>query len=286
MKSVTYKQFCALMSCIVLFSGFLLFETTRYVSLQTDRLVHLLKIYDAYDQMGPIALSRLGKANDGGYVVPEKALIASDILMGYGIADDPSFEKAYSLRYHKPSFGFDCGVSPVEVKNELFTFVPECIASDQFLYLRQVSSKQVSSYTQQINKLHLKNKKAFIKMDIEGAEYQAFDTILKHASHVTGIVLEIHIQPNSLSQAIQLLSNLRQQFVLLHVHGNNFARLYFYSNYASGAIPHVLELTYINKSLVSSYTFSKNQSHPLPMDMPNNPHQADASFTIDKPHRA
>ncbi|MCX7115221.1 MAG: FkbM family methyltransferase [Gammaproteobacteria bacterium] len=280
MQLLTSKPFATIVSCIIFLSG--IFLLTADVGAKKERLVSLLTTYEAHDQKGPLQLSRQGRSNDGGYVVPVKALEASALLIGYGIADDPSFEVAFSETYHKPSFGFDCGIDHLDVKHTLFTFINECIGNDKFLYSDQISTQHVSSYTQHIKHFHLENKNIFIKMDIEGAEYQVFNDILKHAAHITGIVLEIHVDNFTLPQAIKLLSALKQQFLLLHVHGNNYAQLYFSSKNATGRIPQVLELTYINKSLVTGYQISKNQSHPLPIDMPNNANQKDVRFTIGK----
>jgi hypothetical protein len=43
-----------------------------------DKLTTLLKIYSVQDDNGPLKFIRLGRDNDGGYVVPEKALEAAD----------------------------------------------------------------------------------------------------------------------------------------------------------------------------------------------------------------
>jgi hypothetical protein len=247
---------------------------------KNEVLVSLLKVYSAYDQNGPLRLERMGRQYDGGYVVPVLALNTADVLLGYGIADDSSFEEQFCEIYQKPAYGFDCGVNQVASKNKLFTFVPECIASDKFLYGNQKSSAKISSFTSQINKLNLSDKKIFIKMDIEGAEYEAFDDILTHHAKITGIVLEIHFgDQKTTDQAIKLLHSLFENFVLLHVHGNNCGS-YFTTKNSIGSIPKVLELTYIHKSLVTNYHLSKNQSHPLEIDMPNNPNQKDCEFEV------
>lgn len=280
MTHFSYRQFIALVLLLIIISGLLLCKTIHDQDLAKQRLATLLTIHTAQDKNGPLELTRQGRLNDGGYVVPTKALIRSDLLMGYGIANDPSFELAYTETYHKPALGFDCGIQNVDAQNDLFTFIPECIGNDKFLYLNQTSSKQISSYSQQIQRFHLEGKQVFIKMDIEGAEYQAFSSILLNASHVTGIVLELHFDAHTLSKAIRLLSDLTQDFVLVHVHGNNYSHLYFSAKNATGNIPQVIELTYINKSLVTSYPIAKNQSHPLPIDMPNHAKYQDVFFTI------
>ena len=63
-------------------------------------LVDLLKIYTAFQAGKEINLIRLGGKNDGGYVLPEEAVKAADLLMGYGIAQDNQFEEDFSTIYN------------------------------------------------------------------------------------------------------------------------------------------------------------------------------------------
>ena len=246
-----------------------------------DELASLLKIYTVYDENGPIEFGRHGSLHDGGYVIPLKALKEADVLMGYGIDNDNSFEDLFSLNYKKPSYGFDCGITTIKGKSDLFHFVDECIANDNFLYNHQNSNKKITTFNTQIENQKLQNKKVFIKMDIEGAEYDAFSDIIQHSANITGIALEMHFQDlPAMKKAVSLLKDLDQDFLLVHVHGNNYCRQSFNSCNAKGAIPNVIELSFINKSLVKNYHLSKNQKHPTALDNPNMQYKADSVFEI------
>jgi hypothetical protein len=280
---MTIKNFLGVMCVCLLFFG----GCSEKSSFHPERrkclkeLIKHLRVHSVYDKSGPLTLKRVGRDYDGGYVVAEKSLQKADALLGYGIADDPSFEEAFSNLYKKPSYGFDGGPEEVKSKNKLFTFIRECISSDQFLYQDQKSSGKVSTFGQQLDRLKLKNKKVFIKMDIEGAEYEAFPDILPHSSNVTGIVLELHFRSlENIKRAITLLSNLEKDFVLIHVHGNNACGSGFSTKGVKGKVRYMLELTYINKNLVTSFEVSKNQKHPQSIDMPNVPSLPDAEFEI------
>ena len=247
-----------------------------------DQIALKLKTYAAEDRNGPIKLIRLGKNNDGGYLAPITALEASEFLVGYGIADDASFEENFSRKFNKPSYGFDCGVN-YRSKTIGFTFIKECIASDKTLYSKNRSNKKLSTFEKQLIALGLQNRPIFIKMDIEGSEYSAFESIYGHFNQITGIVLEIHLFDLGMKErSIELLEKLNANFVLLNVHGNNFGLASgFYSKYAEGKLPSAIELTYINKNLVKSYHLAPRlQSHPSLLDMPNNAMMADAKFKI------
>ncbi|HCI48911.1 MAG: hypothetical protein A2621_01290 [Alphaproteobacteria bacterium RIFCSPHIGHO2_01_FULL_41_14] len=277
------KKFLSIfLSCLLLFSGCSeksSYHPERRKSL--EKLVKYFQVYDAQDQKGPLVLKRIGRDYDGGYVVAEKSLKSADVLLGYGIADDISFEEAFCTLYKKPAYGFDGGVENVTSKNKLFTFFRESISSDKFLYGNQTSSGKVSTFGQQISRLKLQDKKVFVKMDIEGAEYDAFADILPHHAHITGIVLELHFKSlESLKRAIELLTNLDKHFLLIRIHGNNACGSRFSTKGMSGKIPYMVELTYINKNLVTKFELSKNQKHPQDLDMPNIPSRPDVAFEI------
>lgn len=237
---------------------------------QLDDLVLKLKVYTVYDQNGQIQLIRHGRAGDGGYFVPRIAFEKADILLGYGIADDISFEETFSTLYQKPSYGFDCGVPSIPVTNKLCTFVSECIANDGSLYAQQKSSGKFSTFPDQLKRIQAESKKLFIKMDIESAEYVAFEGIKSYFSNITGVVLEIHFaHDNQISLANTLLEALLKDFYLVHVHANNCSLDVFQTKYSKGNIPRVLELTFINKNLVTHAVLSPNQRYPLSGDMEN-----------------
>lgn len=228
---------------------------------------------------------RIGRSNDGGYVAPEKAMRNADVLLGYGIADDISFEEDFSKIYKKPSFGFDCGIKSIKTNSNLVTFISDCIGSDKHLYSQQKSHGRTVSFDQQLKELNLANKKILIKLDIEGAEYDVFENILKHSDQITGIVMELHFF-NQFEEfkAFKLLSSLQDKFLLLHVHGNNYVGLEsrFSARNVKGKIPKAIELSYINKSLVDKYQVSANQSHPTKIDMPCNCNAPEAEFEITR----
>ena len=240
---------------------------------KTREIVSLLKVYEAYKNKEPIELRRIGKMNDGGYVTPEIAIQQADAVLGYGIADDISFEEAASTLYNKPSWGFDGTCPALATQHALCHFVPLCIGNKP--------SERYATFDEQLEMFDLKDKKLFIKMDIEGAEYDALPDVLKRSQNITGIVLEIHFwdQP-TIDKALTLLKMLQEEFLLLHVHGNNMCQDCFVTKNSTGKLTRVLELTYINKRYVDDYSIALDQTHPTPLDMPNSPHLPDVQFLV------
>ncbi len=237
-----------------------------FLDQQKKEVADLFTVYTVYDKSGELEYYRHGKDHDGGYVVPRKALQSAEAVLGYGILDDSSFEEQFSEMYKKPSYGFDCTVDYTGT-NQLFTFVKECVASRRFIDKKH--NTKFSSFLDHLNQFNLKGKKVFVKMDIEGGEYDALDEVLLNHPNVTGIVLEIHFNENNISEAIKLLKKLKRDFILVHVHGNNCTDANMSSSNALGKFSGVMELSYINKSLVSGRQVAKNQFHPTPLDMPN-----------------
>ena len=273
----------------------IILEKTSQLENKIDQLVSekivkaefadFLKVYTVYDADGLIKLIRIGKDGDGGYAIPETSLKNAQALLGYGVADDISFEEQFSTQYNKESYGFDCSIKQIDIKNKLTHFIPECLATGNFIY-GKLDNVNVSSFKQQLKTLNLEEKKIFIKMDIEGAEYEVFPEVLKNAKNITGIVMELHLDigTDGLNKAMKLLSSLNQDFFLVSVHGNNCGirsnHYTFTTPHSKGNIPRLLELTYINKNLVSKAHIGEDQSHPAKIDMPNCKDLEDPYFEI------
>lgn len=245
-----------------------------------------LQVYYVSDQQEDIKLSRYGREADGGYIVADKSFEVADVVMSYGVAGETSFEEHFLKQYHKDLYAFDCGVNDVflEPKN-LFHFFSQCLATDSSLTKGQQSSGSSASFSQQITLLGLKDKNIFIKMDIEGAEYDGWKGIMPYVQHITGIAMEIHLgKEDRLNKAIQLTSDLNKHFYLLNVHGNNCPkpRHATFANIpgSDDRLPVLLELTYINKNLVDHAVLSTDQTHPSRLDVPNCPEKPELRFDL------
>jgi hypothetical protein len=244
---------------------------------ETKAIVSLLKVYQTYDADGPIQLRRIGKQNDGGYVIPELAMQEADVVIGYGISYDISFEESAAAIYGKPSYGFDCTCPPIQSQQQSCHFVPSCIVGDKSSH----SFSNFGTFSEHLDLIGATDKRVFIKMDIEGSEYETIPDILKRAIQITGIVLEVHfMEPHEIAQALYLMQRLNEEFLLVHVHANNGCRLCFSAGNVEGGIPRLLELSYINRRLVAGYEVSQIQRHPTSFDQPNAPNISDSMFTI------
>lgn len=244
-------------------------------------IVSLLKVYQVYNRKGLVNLRRMGKDYDGGYVVPEWALEQADVILGYGINDDSSFEESVSQLYNKRSYGFDGTVDYNKMTHPLFQFLPICIISDAERQDLVGKPTKASSFKDHLEMLHIQDKKLFVKMDIEKYEYETMPDILKYSPQITGITFEIHFdyKLDYIPKALDLLKRFEKDFVLVHVHGHNRTSFFTVPN-AKGYVPTLLELSYINKNLIEKFELSPNQYHPTQLDMPTMPEFPEIAFEI------
>ncbi len=186
----------------------------------------------------------------------------ASVLISYGIFEDIAFEKAYVSTFHPPGYMFDCGIekSPESYFPGL-TFASECIGTDKYLINNQKSSTIIHNFGDKLKELGLENKKIFLKMDIAGAEIDVLPDILKYSDNITGMNLALHIDnPQRIIQFINIMKEVNKKFVLVGRHPLSEEirqQSFMYSKYYSGNIrDYTLELSYINKNLVSRYYIS------------------------------
>ena len=128
----------------------------------------------------PLPKIRLGKDNDGGYVIcnmPD----GYDMFVACGIAGDISFEKDFLNMYNVECYAFDGTVNGLPEDIKEINFIQKNIGNTNTDKLTNLHS-YIENY-----------ENVFLKMDIEGHEYDVFDTfdsgLLKKFKQ---IVMEFH----------------------------------------------------------------------------------------------
>tara|TARA_B100001939_G_C16841886_1_gene573470 strand:+ start:85 stop:882 length:798 start_codon:yes stop_codon:yes gene_type:complete len=199
------------------------------------------------------SLIRVGKENDGGYCVPKKSVMNSDLLISFGLNDDWSFEKDFiSINSKTKVFVFDKNVSiTFWIKNflktiiEIISFKKSPISIFKFVHLffdyliffRNSNSKHFKKNVIQKNHI-IKNqikssyinlkeilskdngKNFFLKIDIEGNEYRILQDIIENQNYLEGLVIEFHNSDLMEDKIIDFSEQLSLD--LVHVHVNNF----------------------------------------------------------------
>ncbi len=204
---------------------------------------------------------RLGRANDGGYVLPKQLLQDSECLFSYGINNDITFDEHYIQLTGKKVYAYDHTIENIYSKHpDLFTWYKEGLSG--------TNKEQTDNFLNHYRQLKL-SKRVLLKIDVEGCEYEWLENtdIQKLASITTGIVIEFHYLSDETyrNRFITILENLNKHFYLCHVHGNNCGSTFEYKGYI---VPEVLELTFISKEIIKDVELDK-ASYPTELDSPN-----------------
>jgi hypothetical protein len=199
-------------------------------------------------------LIRLGKDNDGGYLVNKEDILKSERLLSFGVSTDISFEEDFVKLNVCPIDAYDGTISH---------------AFDFFIGNRKMHNYNIGYKTgnKKIADLISENdKNVFLKCDIEGSEYEILDELIVHSSKFSGMVIEFHdVYENIL---FNLLTNFisKIDLKLIHIHMNNNSYVEAPNNtYGPGCV----EL---------SFTSSKNIS----LDKVTLPHALDMVNHLDR----
>jgi hypothetical protein len=218
--------------------------------------LELLQVYHFNNKL------RLGNTHDGGYVIGDLNE-NYDCYISAGISNEESFSRDFIKKYNmneSNSFGFDGTINnyPYEYTKDI-SFI----------------KKNIHAYNDRDNSnLHSlidKHENIFLKMDIEGGEYNWLSSISdEHLQKIKQIVIEFHgITDNgwgcSYDGKVKCLEKLANTHYIIHAHGNNHGPV-------CNNIPDVIELTYVNKKYFDSVPNFNTSQLPAPnVDNHNNP---------------
>jgi hypothetical protein len=243
-------------------------------------------------------LIRLGKDNDGGYLVDKNSIYQSDFLLSFGISNDCSFEDDFislnpnifcncydhsvSLKFWKRYFwlvlgnflfkGFSFKEVILNYKiykrfKNFFTkknvsLINKKIGNGHSNYYSLIPAEEV------IKKIIKKHKSIFLKIDIEGSEYDILNDIILYSKYFSGLVIEFHSIHLHLDKILNFINKI--DLTLIHLHGNNYADLDINDN------PTVIELSFARSpKIISRY---KKNLHPL--DQKNDPNNKEIMLKL------
>jgi hypothetical protein len=217
------------------------------------------------------SLKRLGKNNDGGYLVGINSIFSSDVLIAFGIHDDCSFERYFKKQKNIPVFAYDAWTDYLfwckkfckgfvflfffNFKYILTTFLNFInfklffTQKNNYFFKNKIGKggykvHKFKSFDEIINKDlmlsfladYKKKPLIFFKIDIEGSEYRIFDDLIKIRDQISGIVIECHDVDLHLEKIKIFINNIG--LTLIHVHANNTAEV------DKSNVPTLLELTF------------------------------------------
>ena len=103
----------------------------------------------------------------------------------------------------------------------------------------------------------------FLKIDIEGSEYEILDQVIEKHDVISAIAIEFHRVPKE-SNFDTLLDRLLESFDITHVHANSAGGM------DESGFPNLLEITFVNKQIFSG-TKHVGDTYRHENDMPNLP---------------
>jgi hypothetical protein len=111
----------------------------------------------------------------------------------------------------------------------------------------------------------------FVKMDIEGSEYATLPMLIEDARRIAGLAVEFHDCGGRWPELRQLVREMARDFVIVHVHGNNFS-----SVVPGTTLPRALEVTFLNRELLVGPPLPSPHDYPRAgLDAPNAPRAPD-----------
>ena len=165
------------------------------------------------------ALARVGGGSDGGYLMCHNLMAGLETAYSYGIGTEDKWGCAVSTNRRVPVHQYDC-FSPVKV---------QCMGGDLRLNAECVGprtevieGRPFSTIAAQIAKNGDTGKRMVVKMDIEGAEW---DAVLATPDEVLAAIDQMPMELHGIDEPGVLpgLRKLKQHFHLVSVHFNNMA---------------------------------------------------------------
>jgi len=166
--------------------------------------LHNLTVYNS-----PFKKIRLGKENDGGYLIADIPDIKYDLLLSGGVNDDSSFEEMFLDKYKNiECYAFDGTIIKSPSTHPKFNFIKKNIGPNE------------NATTTNLHEFLNSYKNIFLKMDIEGHEIEWLESVSeKQLNNISQIAIEFH-NPYS-SKEDNIFNKLNKTHYLIHAHGNN-----------------------------------------------------------------
>lgn len=262
------------------------------------------------DFLLPVSLSnkiRVGPNCDGGYVVYKPSFDEVDLLLTYGVGWDINFEidfynltgkkvllydptlfgdqdidKTYCIKLAKKCKLFSLCKYVLhiyrwkglfeELRNYGIIFHNEGIACEAY--------KKYDTFRNHLLKNGISKERILLKIDIEGNEYSILNGpgFIEGLDLVDQIIIEFHNLKSRLRELESIVNELKKQFYIAHIHGNNYSEGFcLYRESSDIYFPDVVEITLVRKTKVSYGDMLVGElDYPIPdLDYPNSPFYKD-----------
>ena len=226
-----------------------------------NEILELFKLIRPWSMRGQTKI-RIGNECDGGYVLPASVLNC-DACVSIGVGPDVSFDLVLAEQGMK-ILQYDHTVEAVPQHHSNFTFYKKgwgVRTEGDF-----VSFDDIFSHLQV-----LKPKRAILKFDIEGSEYDVLAAIKpEHLAFFDIVACEFHsldkLGERRFFEGVKLaFEKLNASHVAVHLHANNAAGMALVQGIVT---PLLLEVSYLRRDL-DQFPWLSNDPIPGPLDRPN-----------------
>lgn len=213
-----------------------------------------------FAMINPVAtnfpLVRIGGNGDGGYLVPDD-LQGIKACFSPGVSTIADFEEELVKR-QIPCYLTDYSVKTAPIQHQLIDFQKKFLGTKE---------NNVFTTMQTWVAQKAPNQSEFIlQMDIEGAEYDVFNTMDETLLQKFRIIaVEFHsldrlTRSKDYLKIFKVFEKLQKYFEVVHIHPNNYCKVI---NFQGFDFPLALEITFLRKDRVTSKTPIEKFPHPL-----------------------
>lgn len=246
-------------------------------------------------------LIRLGLKGDGGYVVPGDQIKDCNLLISLGLSDNWDFDREFLAMNPKARVvGVDHTIGSFWILRRILVYSWKVL-----LYTLILDRRKTSKYIEKVRNhfgyfsffrephVHLKKRASsrtghldislgqilksnpafdtrhdvFLKMDIEGAEYDVTEDIICCQDRIRCIAAEFHDLDERTEEFNVCMQALSSHFFVVHVHGNNGASYDLKNDF-----PSTIEMTFVNRALFDRAFLPSTREYPRNgLDFPNDP---------------
>lgn len=251
-------------------------------------------------------LVRVGRNGDGGYVISPESLEKTEALVSLGLSTDWSFDTDFLNRrrgihyrgvdrssgflvhlvagmraFLKSPLSYAAAGNSLSVASRFLLLVPPLQMPRRRRFLRKwvrpivVDKKRDISLSDVLHSIPVMSG-VFLKIDIEGGEYELLPEVLSIAArndnYFSGICVEFHDVTNREAEFHRLVQQLQSIFAIVHVHANNFVT-------SDSDFPIVVEMSFAKVDGAQTSTIRRL---PRPgLDFPNNPYIPEIELSFE-----
>lgn len=202
-------------------------------------MVRIKKLFPMMRLKEAASFCRVGRANDGGYVMLDD-FEGKRIAYSFGIADDVSWDLDMANR-GLDVYMYDHTISQLPQMHPKFHYFQIGLGNEN--EKDDLHKKTLAQLMKENG--HMDEYGMILKIDIEGAEWDVLRTVDKEIlQHFSQIVFEFHdvIVPENENNIQEALQKLNQTHQLVHVHANNYGS---YLLLGGTMLPELIEATYV-----------------------------------------